>query len=122
MNLKYITRTLLLMIVVACMMAASFQPMFASADSTLTGTVSCSACRGMHMRPRTPGLACTVFCVSHGAHYTFIVGGKTYLLEGSQNLLEKVAGGKATLNGHIEGDTFELTSIVPHKHTISDWF
>ena len=116
-HLKYITRTLLLTIIVACLMAASFRPVFASTDTTLTGTVSCSSCRGIHMRPRTPGLTCTVFCVSHGARYTFIVGEKTYLLVGAQNLLEKVAGGNATLNGHIDGDTFDLASIgSPQTH------
>lgn len=116
MNPKTITRVFLITIVFACLAVGSFRTVFASSETTLTGTVSCSTCSGIHMRPRNPGLTCTVWCISQGAKYTFIVGDKRFMLVGSRNLLEKVAGGKATLNGHIEGDTFELASIEPTKH------
>jgi hypothetical protein len=117
MNRENLIRIFLFTVVFASLTTVPLRPIFASADSTLTGVVSCSACGGIHSRPRTPGLTCTVLCVRHGAHYTFIVADKRYLLTGDQNLLEKVAGGDATLNGHIDGDTFELASIVSKKHS-----
>jgi hypothetical protein len=50
-------------------------------DVTLSGTVSCSWCRGMHAHRGETRLSCTRLCVSQGASYILVVKDKIYELD-----------------------------------------
>jgi hypothetical protein len=83
----------------------------ATTDVTLTGTVSCSRCRGLHSRKGTNRLSCTMLCVSQDSHYVLLVGDKVYALEGDKNKIQNFGGGNATVTGRVHGDTLEVTTI-----------
>jgi hypothetical protein len=83
----------------------------ATAGVTLTGTVSCSRCHGLHSRKGTNHLSCTVLCVSQDSHYVLLAGDKTYALEGNKNTIQNFGGGNATITGRLSGDTLEVTAI-----------
>src|ERR1035437_1741819 len=73
----------------------------ATTDVTLTGTVSCSRCRGLHSRKGTNRLSCTMLCVSQDSHYVLLVGDKVYALEGDKNKIQNFGGGNATVTGRV---------------------
>jgi hypothetical protein len=83
-------------------------------DATLTGTVSDSMCGAKH--PDGPSAAdCTRSCVSSlGSQYVLVVGDKVYKLEGNTEGLERLAGAKAKVNGTVDNDTVDVSSVSPN--------
>lgn len=85
----------------------------------LTGTVSCRVCRKLH--PAKGGwtdASCAMKCVREGSDFVLVVGkqmygNKIYKIDGDTKLLEKLAGGKATLVVHFAngGDTFHVERV-----------
>jgi hypothetical protein len=82
---------------------------------TLTGIVSDSMCGAHHMDKNQSAADCTRMCVKQGMKHALIVGDKVYTLEGREAELDKLAGKKATVKGHISGETVAVQSAIPAK-------
>jgi hypothetical protein len=96
MNKTVSSRVVLVASVLTLCLPLAIRPAHsATADTTLTGTVSCSRCYELHSRKGTNRLSCTMLCVSQDAHYILLAGDKTYALEGNRNTIQNF--GAATL-------------------------
>jgi hypothetical protein len=105
-------RIVLVAVVLALCLPLTIQTAHSAiAAATLSGTVSCSRCHGLHARKGTNRLSCTMLCVSQDAHYVLLVGDKTYALEGDRNTIQNFGGGDATVTGRLAGDTIEVATI-----------
>jgi hypothetical protein len=105
-------RIVLVAVVLALSLPLTIQPAHSAiAAATLTGTVSCSRCHGLHARKGTNRLSCTMLCVSQDAHYVLLVGDKSYDLVGDRNAIQNFGGGDATVTGRLTGDTIEVATI-----------
>ena len=82
---------------------------------TFTGEVGDAMCGRKHMEG-TPA-ECTHTCVSHGSKYALVVGEKIYILDTTDKTalatLDQQAGKNATVTGVLNGDTIEVSSVVP---------
>ena len=98
--------------------AALIPASFAAKVETLTGTVSDAMCGAKHMMEGDDA-ACLRACVQKGSKYALVVGGKVYTLDtkdkATLDKLDKLAAGKATVKGEVDGDTMEVTSVVAAK-------
>jgi hypothetical protein len=84
----------------------------ATAEVTLTGTVSCAHCQGI--QPLHKGYTqwtWALHAVGEGDGIVFLVGDKTYDLLGERDQLLKYMSFKATVTGRLEGNTLEVQSI-----------
>ncbi len=112
MNKSVRFRVVLVAAVLSLCLPFTIQPAHSAiATATLTGTVSCSRCHGLHARKGTNRLSCTMLCVSQDAHYVLLVGDKTYAVEGDRNAIQNFGGGDATVTGRLNGDTIEVATI-----------
>lgn len=87
-------------------------------EETLTGIVSDARCRGRHNRKLATPYSCTRECVQEGAAYALIVGHTMYLLEGHRTELDKLAGGRATVNGRLNGTIVLVSSVTNTKKEV----
>lgn len=83
-----------------------------AAGEVLTGIVSDAICKGQHFPKAVTPFSCTLKCVHDGADYALIVGDTIYILEGYRADLDKFAGGRATVRGHVNGDRFTVDSVT----------
>jgi hypothetical protein len=105
-------RIVLVAVVLALSLPLTIQPAHSAiATTTMTGTVSCSRCHGLHARKGTNRLSCTMLCVSQDAHYVLLVGDKSYDLVGDRNAIQNFGGGDATVTGRLNGDAIEVATI-----------
>jgi hypothetical protein len=91
----------------------------------LTGTVTCAA-RISHQYTckRYDTLqSCTLSCVQAGSKYVLAVGDTSYRLHGDPKLLERFAGGKATVSGSLitAEDEIEVVSVTKPVR-LPEWF
>lgn len=97
--------------------AALIPASFAAKVETLTGTVSDAMCGAKHMMEGDE--ACLRACVQKGSKYALVVGGKVYTLDtkdkATLDKLDKLAAGKATVKGEVDGDTIEVSSVAAAK-------
>jgi hypothetical protein len=101
------------------MLAAALIPAsFAANPQTFTGTVSDAMCGAKHMM-QGDDAACLRACVQKGSKYALVVGDKVYTLDAKDKAtldkLDKLAAAKATVNGEVNGDTIEVTSVLAAK-------
>jgi len=91
-------------------------PATAVSKQTLTGAVSDAACGARHTMMTGPPAECTRVCVKHGAKYTLIVDGKTYVLNtadgGILSLLDRQAGGNVTVTGNVNGVAIQVETAA----------
>lgn len=97
--------------------ALAFTAAYAADKATsFTGTVSDAMCGAKH------GMAgsaadCTRACVKKGSKYALVVGDKVYTLEAKNKAalaeLDKLAGEQAKVKGKADGETIEVSSVVP---------
>jgi len=87
----------------------------ATAVQELTGIVSDGICKGRHNRKAVTQFGCTLKCVGDGAAYVLVVGERVYILEGHKADLDKFAGGRATVAGHVNEDTVVVDSVTAVK-------
>ena len=88
-------------------------------EQTLTGVVRDSICKVQnypnHHKGVTP-LTCTLMCVHHeGADYVLVVDDSVYVLDGHLIDLDKFAGGRATVVGHVNGKKIVVDSVTAPK-------
>jgi hypothetical protein len=64
--------------IVVCyaLIAFQFAAGVTASQATLTGTVSCAQCHGMHSGKGNTQLSCTILCVGQSSHYILIIGDK----------------------------------------------
>jgi hypothetical protein len=58
---------------------------------------------------------CANACVHNGARYVLVDGEKSYVLQGDAAELARASGRRVTLNGSLEGDTIQVTSLTPNQ-------
>ncbi|MBZ5599969.1 MAG: hypothetical protein LAN83_16775 [Acidobacteriia bacterium] len=84
---------------------------------TFTGQVSDAACGAKHTMMPGDDAGCTRACVRHGSKYALVVGDKVYILDTTDKAaleeLDKLAGQRAKVTGHAEGDTISVSSVAP---------
>jgi hypothetical protein len=98
--------------------AALIPTSFAAKPESFTGTVSDAMCGAKHMMEGDDA-ACLRACVQKGSKYALVVGGKVYTLDtkdkATLDKLDKLAAGKATVKGEVDGDTIEVSSVAAAK-------
>jgi hypothetical protein len=103
----------------SAVLAAALVPASIAAQAqTFTGTVSDAMCGAKHMMPGDDA-DCLRACVQKGSKYALVVGEKVYTLDAKDKAtldkLDKLAAAKATVNGEVNGDTIEVTSVLAAK-------
>jgi len=108
-------------------LAAMFGPAFAQipgspvpagsgSETTLTGIVSDSYCKGQHSRKAQTQCSCTLKCVHEEGHdYVLVVGDDIYVLNGPRAELDKFAGGRATITGNLSDGTLTVEQVTVAK-------
>jgi len=82
------------------------------ADKEWTGVISDSKCGLKHSAASDEAAACVKSCVTGGAKYVLVSGGRLYQLEPQAKIDSKLAGRDAKVTGSLYGDTIRLTSVV----------
>ena len=95
-------------------MAASGQD--SALTKQMTGMISDSICKGLHVYKAHTQSSCAHDCVQlKGADYVLVVGPTVYTLQGNKAELEKFAGGRATVTGQVNGNTIAAQSVTAAK-------
>lgn len=92
----------------------SLGAMFAAAGlaETWSGTVSDSMCGVKHEAAAASDAACVKKCVKGGATAVIVSAGKVYqITPASQAKVMSMLGKKVTVNGKLDGDAIDVTSI-----------
>ena len=84
----------------------------APATRRISGMITDSKCAAKHAKSsRKSPAECTRACVRGGAKYTLVDGDKVYTLEGKEDLLDRVAGERAAVEGTLDGSTIKVASV-----------
>jgi len=81
------------------------------ADKTYTGTVSCSHCGAMHAMPSADAAKCVEKCVSGGASYVLVSGGKVFKLD-AQAKFKGLGGKSVKVIGSLTGETLKVSQVT----------
>jgi hypothetical protein len=84
----------------------------ATAAQTFEGVVTCSRCGARHSTQlgRTAG-DCTRVCVHGGATFELVDGEKTYLLDGSPEVMKRAAGQRSLIVGFVTGNRIRVSLV-----------
>jgi len=87
------------------------------AEQTLTGTVGDAKCKGQTLdRKNLTLLSCTHLCTnSEHRDFVLVTRDAVYVLNGHRNELDKFGGGRATITGHVDGNTVLVDSVSSVK-------
>jgi len=78
---------------------------------TITGTVSDSHCGAKHATAGDAAAGCVEKCVSGGATYVLVSGGKVYQLD-AQDKFKGLGGKSVTVSGAVKGDSITVASVA----------
>ena len=78
---------------------------------TITGTVSDSNCGAKHATASDGAAACVEKCVTGGASYVVISGGKIYKVD-AQDKFKGLGGKSVTVKGTVKGDSITVASVA----------
>jgi len=79
-----------------------------------TGMITCSRCRGRHMRnSHMSSEQCARACVRAGAMYTLVDGDRSYVLVGDNEVVGKFAGQRINITGTRQGDAILVDQASP---------
>jgi hypothetical protein len=79
-----------------------------------TGVITCSRCRGRHMRDsHMSSEECARTCVRAGAMYILVDGDRSYVLVGDEEAVGKLAGQRINLTGTRQGDVILVDRTTP---------
>ncbi len=101
---RRVTMSVLALLVLACLAWA--------ADQSWTGVISDSNCGLKHSTASDEAAACVAKCVSNGAKYVLVTGGKMYQLEPQTKISSKMAGREVKVTGSLSGDTITISSAA----------
>jgi hypothetical protein len=79
-----------------------------------TGTVSDSHCGAKHAEASDAAAGCVAKCVSGGAKYVLVSGGKVYELD-AQDKFADFAGKSVTVTGAMKGNAITVASVAAAK-------
>jgi hypothetical protein len=83
-----------------------------SSSVAVSGVISDSHCGAKHAANLGKNSAeCVRLCKRRGAKYVMVNGTTTYTLVGNQSKFEAFAGQRAQVNGTLNGETLNVTSI-----------
>jgi hypothetical protein len=82
------------------------------AEKSWTGVISDTHCGLKHSTASDEAAACVAKCVSGGAKYVLVSGGKLYQLDPQDKISPKLAGREAKIMGSISGDTITVSSAT----------
>ena len=101
----------------AAQMRESSPPSLPSAhapSTRFTGMVTCSRCRGRHMRnSRMSSEECARACVRTGAVYILIDGDSSYVLRGDSEVVGRFAGQRVNITGTRQDGAILVDSASP---------
>jgi hypothetical protein len=80
-------------------------------DKSISGTVSDSHCGAAHSTASAKAAGCVEKCVSGGASYVLVSGGKVYQVD-AQDKFKGLGGKDVTVTGTIKGDSITVTSVA----------
>jgi len=83
-----------------------------AADTTVTGVVSDSHCGAKHSAAGNSG--CVEHCVSGGAKYVLVSGGKVYQVD-AQDKFKGMGGKSVTVTGAVAGDSITVANVAEAK-------
>ncbi len=101
-------KELLLLFVVLAFSAAVV--MVAAQGQSWTGVVSDSMCGAKHASASDNATACVQKCVSAGAKYELVVGGKVYQIA-PQDKFKDFAGKSVKVTGAVSGDSITADTV-----------
>jgi uncharacterized protein DUF5818 len=78
---------------------------------TLTGVVSDSNCGAKHSEASDDAAACVKKCVTGGAKYVLVSGGKVYQLD-AQDKFADWAGKSVKVTGTVKDDTITVSDVA----------
>jgi hypothetical protein len=113
MSASLICRVAAVASIAALSLAAAVRPArAATTEVTLTGSVSCGHCQGFLLPKGWTEYRWGLYSVSHGDDIVLVVKDKVYKLNGDQDrLLTFMSARKATVTGHLDGNTLEVETI-----------
>jgi len=99
--------------IAALSLTAAVRPAWSeTTEVTLTGSVSCAHCQGVLLPKAWTQYRWAFYSVNHGDDIVLVVKDKVYKLQGDKDrLLKFMYAGKATVTGHLDGDTLEVETI-----------
>ena len=83
-----------------------------AAPQSWTGVVSDSHCGLKHSKASAAAASCVEKCVTGGAKYVFVSGGKLYQVE-PQEKFKGMGGKDVKVTGTMEGDKITAESVEP---------
>jgi len=99
---------------VAAPAAETRQASTAASGQSFTGLITDDHCGARHdMGSDKSPSECAKACVHNGAKYALVDGDKSYALEGDAAEFARASGRRVTLNGSLQGDTIQVTSLTP---------
>jgi len=79
---------------------------------TYEGIITDAHCDAKHSAKVGMGAAeCTRVCIHSGEHFALVDGDKTYILEGSDAALKRMAGQRVKVLGTLSGQTISVASV-----------
>lgn len=81
-------------------------------DVSFTGLVTCSQCTQLTQRKGFTRWSWAMYRLSNGDRLVFVTSDKIYKLQGDREQLSKYVEDKATVTGHLDVDTIEVTNIT----------
>lgn len=77
------------------------------------GMITCTRCGAKHSAKLGQAAStCVRVCVHGEAQFALVNAESTYLLDGDLDNLKRVAGERAKVVGHLEGNTIKVQSVV----------
>ena len=80
------------------------------------GMVTCSRCGAKHSaKLGQTASTCVRVCVHGEAQFALVNAESTYLLDGDREDLKRIAGERAKVVGHLDGNTIKVQSVVAER-------
>ena len=113
MSASVICRVAAIASIAALNLTAAVRPAHSeTTEVTLTGSVSCAHCQGVLLPKAWTQYRWALYSVDHGDDIVLVVKDKVYKLQGDKDrLLKFMYGRKATVTGHLDGNTLEVETI-----------
>jgi hypothetical protein len=110
--MRTIYRVMFLASIFALGMTAVRPAHSASAEVTLTGTMSCARCQGIQpMHKGYTQFSWALQSVSEGDDIVLVTQDKVYKLQGDKDQLLKFMSAKVTVTGLVDGTTMDVARI-----------
>jgi hypothetical protein len=97
----------------SCLLAASaIYATPAVTDVNLTGFLTCAHCVTLQQHKGFTPWTWATYAVRQGDDVVLVVANKTYTVRGDRDVLLKYIADKATVTGHLDGNTILVTAVA----------